>query len=55
MDVKVINPELGVLLRDLEFTSASASAALVKARATNGLTAWKNTKTQKTLKDEVGD
>lgn len=54
-DVKRINDELGVLQRDLEFTSPSVCGALVKARATNGLTAWRNKETGKTLKEELGE
>lgn len=54
-DVKKISDELGILQRDLEFTSPSVCGALVKARITNGLTAWRNKKTGKTLKDELGE
>lgn len=54
-NVKKTDQEVGVLQRDLEFTSPSVCGALVKARATNGLTAWKNKTSGKTLKDELGE
>lgn len=54
-DVKKINEDLGILQRDLEFTSPSVCGALVKARSTNGLTAWRNKITNKTLKEELGE
>ncbi|WP_415064376.1 GIY-YIG nuclease family protein [Bdellovibrio sp.] len=54
-DVKKVNADLGVLQRDLEFTSPSVCGAIVKARATNGLTAWRNETTGKTLKEELAE
>lgn len=53
--VTKIDDDVCKLNVDLEFTSPSVCAALVKARATNGLTAWKNSKTNKSLKKELGE
>jgi len=51
--VTKVDEEICKLNVDLEFTSPSVCAALVKARATNGLTAWRNKNNNKTLKDEL--
>lgn len=53
--VEKINQEVCKLLVDLEFTSPSAAGAMVRAGATNGLTCWKNLKTNQTLKEELGE
>lgn len=55
-DPKLVKPHsstLGILKTDLEFTAPSLAGAIVKGGATNGLTAWRNIKTRKTLKEEL--
>ena len=46
---KAENSELLVTVRDLEFKSPSAAAAIVRARATNGRTEWKRISDNKSL------
>lgn len=54
-NVEKIEGDICKLLVDLEFSSSSAAGAMVRAGATNGLTCWKNSKTNKTLKEELGE
>lgn len=51
--VEKIDNETGRLHQDLEFSSASAAAAIIKGRSTNGLTSWKNVNTGLSLKEEI--
>jgi len=51
--VEKVNDEVGKLLEDLEFSSASAAGAIVKGRSTNGLANWKNAKSGLSIKEEL--
>ena len=51
--VEKIDDEVGRLTQDLEFSSASASAAMIKGRSTNGLTSWKNASSGLSIKEEI--
>lgn len=51
--VEVVNDTYVKLLEDIELSSPSLCGSLVKARASNGNTTWKNKATDKTIQDEV--
>jgi len=53
--VKYIDENVCILEKDLEFSSPSAAGAMVRAGATNGLTTWRNKKTGKSIKEELGE
>lgn len=53
--VENITDKICKLLKDLEFTSPSAAGSMVTGGSTNGATAWSNTISGKTIKEELED
>ena len=51
--VENINEKVCKLIKDLEFTSPSAAAAIVKGRSINGAEEWKNTESGLSINEEL--